>query len=155
MLGCPVINSKNVFYDYEEYLGPGWDKNGVDYDKCGSVVANHQSWIDIMVHMYRQLPSHVAKAATTKIPVVGIVASASGCLFFDRGDKGSRSNLMELMSERQKASEKGLYPPLIMNAEGGTTNGTAIIKFKKGAFVGLNSIQPLTIKYNSWLISME
>ena len=87
-LGCFFINTKNEFVNYEEYLGEGWDNNGVDYDKCGSIVANHQSWIDILVHMYRQLPSHVAKAATTKIPFVGIVATAAGCLFFDRGDKG-------------------------------------------------------------------
>ena len=87
-VGCFFINTKNEYVNYEEYLGAGWDKNGVDYDKCGSVVANHQSWLDILVHMYRQLPSHVAKAATTKIPFVGIVATASGCLFFDRGDKG-------------------------------------------------------------------
>ena len=42
-----------------------------------------------------------------------------------------------------------------MNAEGGTTNGSSLVKFKKGAFVGLNSVQPIVINYNSWLISME
>jgi hypothetical protein len=44
------------------------------------------------------------------------------------------------MAERQKLSEQGIYPSLIMNVEGGTTNGTSLIKFKKGAFVGLNSV---------------
>jgi len=38
--------------------------------------------------------------------------------------------------------------PLIINAEGGTTNGKYLIQFKKGAFVGLKSIQPRVIKYN-------
>jgi 1-acyl-sn-glycerol-3-phosphate acyltransferase len=60
----------------------------VDYDKCGSIIINHTSWIDILVVMYRQLPAHVAKAATVKIPFVSSVATASGCLYIDRGDKG-------------------------------------------------------------------
>jgi len=40
-------------------------------------------------------------------------------------------------------------PPLIIYPEGGTTNGTALLKFKRGAFVGLNSIKPVMIKYTS------
>ena len=48
-----------------------------------------------------------------------------------------------------------MYPPLIMNVEGGTTNGTSLIKFKKGAFVGLNSVQPVVIKYNTVMIDTE
>jgi lysophosphatidylcholine acyltransferase/lyso-PAF acetyltransferase len=146
-LGCFFINIKNVHVDYEEYLGADWNKNGVDFDKCGSTVVNHQSWIDILVNMYRQIPSHVAKAATTKIPFVGSVAAAVGCLFFDRGDKGQRKDLLTMMSDRQILSEENIWPPLIMNVEGGTTNGTSLIKFKKGAFVGLNSVQPVVIKY--------
>jgi len=48
-----------------------------------------------------------------------------------------------------------IFPPLIMNVEGGTTNGTSLIKFKKGAFIGLNSVQPVVIKYNTGLIDIE
>jgi len=76
-------------------------------------------------------------------------------LFFDRGDKGARKDLLGMMADRQKDCEKGLYPPLIMNAEGGTTNGTSLVKFKKGAFVGLNSVQPVVIKYNSPFVAIE
>ena len=97
----------------------------------------------------------MAKAATTKIPMVGGVAAASGCLFFDRGSKGERRDLLSMMAERQKLSEKGIYPTLIMNVEGGTTNGTSLIKFKKGAFMGLNSIQPVVIKYETAMIDID
>jgi len=45
------------------------------------------------------------------------------------------------------------YDPLIIYPEGGTTNGTSIIKFKKGAFVTLRSIQPKVFKYNNLFIS--
>jgi hypothetical protein len=157
MVGCLYLDLKNQYIDYSEYLGPDWKKNGVDYDKCGSTVVNHQSWVDILVNMYRQVPSHVAKAATTKIPLVGGVATACGCLYFDRSAAGKeqRKDLMSMMADRQKLSEKNIYPPLIMNVEGGTTNGTALIKFKKGAFAGLNSVQPVVIKYDKSLISIE
>lgn len=44
----------------------------------------------------------------------------------------------------------GEYDPLIIFVEGGTTNGQYLIKFKKGAFAGLNAIQPQLIKYHSF-----
>jgi hypothetical protein len=34
-----------------------------------------------------------------------------------------------------------------MHPEGGTTNGKALIKFKKGAFAALRPVKPLGIKY--------
>jgi hypothetical protein len=86
---------------------------------------------------------------------VGKIAAGCGCLFFDRGSKEQRKDLMTMMSDRQKLSEKMVWPPLIMNVEGGTTNGTSLIKFKKGAFAGLNSVQPVVIKYKTALIDIE
>jgi hypothetical protein len=59
------------------------------------------------------------------------------------------------MSERQLLCEKNIYPPLVMYAEGGTTNGTSLLKFKKGAFIGLNSVQPVCIRYDSLMLNME
>ena len=59
------------------------------------------------------------------------------------------------LKERGTQIEQGLYPPLIFNAEGGTSNGRQILKFKKGAFVNLNSVQPKVIKYSSYLIEIE
>lgn len=46
-------------------------------------------------------------------------------------------------------SEKGLVPPLIIYPEGCTSNGDYLLQFKKGAFVGESSIQPLAFKYHS------
>ena len=87
MMGCLSIDVSDTYVDYSKYLGPEWKKDKITYGKAGSVVANHQSWIDIMVHMYRQIPSHTAKAATLKIPFIGLLSQCSGCLFFDRDSK--------------------------------------------------------------------
>jgi len=68
---------------YKKYLGPDWT---ADYEKCGSIVSNHSSWMDILIHMLRKQPSHVSEASVRKIPGVGKIAEAVGCLFLDRGD---------------------------------------------------------------------
>lgn len=49
-------------------------------------------------------------------------------------------------------AEKGMIPPLMIWPEGATTNGKHLIKFKKGAFAGENSIQPFSLTYNSSVI---
>ena len=53
MVGCLFINIQDTYYDYSEYLGPDWKKEKVSYSNPGSTVVNHQSWIDILVNMYR------------------------------------------------------------------------------------------------------
>jgi len=44
---------------------------------------------------------------------------------------------------------------LIICAEGGTSNGKQLLRFKKGCFVGLRAISPTIIKYDSAFIDME
>lgn len=51
--------------------------------------------------------------------------------------------------------EQGLYPPLIIYPEGGTTNGTHLVKFKKGAFFSLRAVSPVVIMYESPFFSYE
>ena len=137
MMSAWKIDEVKLKTDYSKYLGPNWKRS---YDNPGTIISNHQSFLDIICHMYRQPPSHVSKAAVRKIPFVGHFAEASGCLFLNRADKGEKKDMLVQISERQKECEKGIYPPLILYPEGGTTNGTHLVKFKKGAFVGLNSI---------------
>lgn len=38
-------------------------------------------------------------------------------------------------------------PPLLIYPEGGTTNGTGVIKFSKGAFDSLLPVKPVCMKY--------
>ena len=44
---------------------------------------------------------------------------------------------------------------MIIYPEGGTTNGTHLVEFKKGAFNGLKSIKPIIFKYNSPFLDIE
>ena len=73
------INKEEVDFDYKKYLGPEWkaDKNKLP----GSIISNHQSWMDIIAHMWRQPPSHVSKESVRRVPFIGHIAASVGCLF--------------------------------------------------------------------------
>jgi hypothetical protein len=79
-----TIDMQNVNLDYKKYLGPD---SKLTFENPSTVVSNHQSMMDVVVHTLRQAPSHVAKASTRKLPILGTCAEILGCLFFDRGDK--------------------------------------------------------------------
>ena len=115
---------------YKKYLGPDWKP---DYGLSGSLIGNHQSWADMLVSMQYQPCAFVAKDCRN-IPLVGTFAVLCGCLLFDRGNKDQRQALFEKIEERQKLCEKGAISPLYIFPEGGTTNGSAMIKWAKGAF---------------------
>lgn len=53
-----------------------------------------------------------------------------------------------------KLCEQGKYPTLIVFPEGGTTNGSALLKFAKGAFMSLGPIKPETITYHAPLMDI-
>lgn len=44
------IDEVKVDYNYSKYLGPDWKPSK---KLPSTIVSNHQSWLDIMVHMYR------------------------------------------------------------------------------------------------------
>jgi lysophosphatidylcholine acyltransferase/lyso-PAF acetyltransferase len=131
------IDLQNCDLDYKKYLGPGSKQT---FENPSTIVSNHQCMMDICVHTLRQTSSHVAKASILRMPFVGPVTDALGGLFFERGDKKSSKDILTLIGERQKLCEQGLYSPLVIYPEGGTTNGSSIISFKKGAFASLRSI---------------
>lgn len=99
--------------------------------------------------MYHQMPSHVSKEATKNIPLVGPCSVMYGCLFLTRDNKDSKRDMFTQIADRQKEIDEGKYPPLIFYAEGGTSNGTHLLKFKKGGFIGLKSVQPVVIQYQT------
>lgn len=53
-----------------------------------------------------------------------------------------RAQLIENIKMRQIQAEKGELPPLLIYPEGSTSNGSHIIKFKRGAFMSLRKIKP-------------
>ena len=146
-MGCFYIDEIFLDVDYEEYLGPNW--RVPEGTQPGSRISNHVGYTDIASHMYCQIASYVAKKATLNVPFLCGISITGASLHFDRADKVMRKMLIPMIDERQKLAEKGIYPPLIIHPEGGTSNGKFLLKFKIGAFAGLNSVQPVILKYDS------
>ena len=96
------------------------------------------------------MPSFVAKIEAKSYPGIGTIACAIQSQFLLRSDtKEKRSQSLQMITERQIEGEKGLYPVLNIFPEGCCTNGTKLIKFKKGAFCSLRAVAPLVIKYKT------
>ena len=148
--GCIYVHGERPKICYKKYLGTDWEPD-YDYKRCGSVVSTHSSFLDIMCHAMTQLPCFIAKQEVKNIPSVGPIAIASQCMFVDRHSAINKKQIQQQTIERQKLCEENPnYDPIVIFSEGGTTNGRYLIKFKKGAFVGLRSIFPKVYKYNSF-----
>ena len=62
--------------------------------------------------------------------------------------------MVEQIKEKQRKIEvEGeQWSPLVIFPETTTTNGTHIIKFKKGAFIGMRSVQPCYVKVSENMV---
>ena len=70
------------------------------------------------------------------------------------GSEEKRSIALKAIQDRQSlVEENNHYSPFHIFVEAGTTNGTSMIKFKKGAFYSEKKVRPFFLKYKSSLIS--
>ena len=154
VLQCKMINvflgfvwwtSSRPKVDYSKWLGPDWKPS---YEGAGMYISNHTGIMEIFNAFVftRPMPSFIASVKVRQIPCVGPVANAIESVWMDRGDKDQRKRVFEIIQKRQEEAEKGLSPPLMVFPEGCTTNGTHLIKFKKGAFYALRPIKPFINK---------
>ncbi len=112
------------------------------------IVANHISWLDIMVIRSLFSTCFIAKEEIRRWPVVGPIAHEVGTIFLDRSRLSS-------FRETLDASRRSLYQkiPLTVFPEGTTTNGNGLLPFKTGVFAlctetGRPAL-PVSIRYES------
>ena len=137
--------------DYSKYLGKDYLKNQKLPKKASTIVANHQAWIDNIILIQTCYPGFAAKIETKKVPILNTLIDNLQSIYISRGgtEEQRNANLNEIV-DRQKLVEKDpRYPQICIYPEGTQTNGTHLLNFKKGAFVGLNAVQPVIVKY-SW-----
>ena len=81
---------------------------------------------------------------------MGNLAAVNDAIFLPRGgSEEQRAKALDVISERQNQIEKSKkYHPLLIFAEGCTTNGSSLIKFKKGAFSNLKRVTPMVMSYS-------
>ena len=94
-------------------------------------------------------PSFVSKAAVGKIPLVKEVGAMLNCLYIDReAAKDNKNKVIEDLAKRQEDIDEGKDKfPLIIYPEGTTSNGLSMMEFKRGAFVSMKPVKPISVKY--------
>jgi 1-acyl-sn-glycerol-3-phosphate acyltransferase len=110
------------------------------------LVANHVSWLDIVV-LGSTLPVvFVAKAEIRDWPLVGWLAALAGTLFIRRGGKHAAETVAQAMTEALRAGVSVAVFP-----EGTTTDGRQVRRFHPRLLAAAQSagvpVQPAAITY--------
>jgi 1-acyl-sn-glycerol-3-phosphate acyltransferase len=110
------------------------------------IVANHSSWLDIVVVNSIQPSAFIAKAEIEKWPVVGLLVARSGTLFIERGKRHAvHKVLQDAVGRLTHDRFVAVFP------EGTTNDGTHLLPFHgnmmEAAIRAQVPVQPLAIAY--------
>lgn len=81
---------------------------------------------------------------------VGTIAKGLHSIFVNRGGtEAERNMIVQTIMDRQRTIEdSGIkFNPICIFAEGTTTGGNHLLKFKRGAFQAMRTIQPCYVKF--------
>ncbi len=96
------------------------------------LVANHQSWLDIVVLSAVTPVSFVAKLEVASWPFVGWLAKLQRTLFIDRTRRSSVQHTSRKIAERLTAGDKVIFFP-----EGTSGDGNRVLPFKSSLFAAV------------------
>lgn len=113
-------------------------------DSSVVIIGNHIGYIEIMYMAQKYGPSFVAKAAISKMPIIGGLARAFHTIFVEREQKGKGISTTSTISSALSNPDKQLR--LAMFPEGTTSNGKCILPFHKGAFIPGKPVIPIYFK---------
>jgi len=108
-------------------IGIGYEVEG-EVPQRGLVVANHLSYLDIVILSAAMPCFFVAKSEIDGWPYFGRAARAGGTLFIDRGRRASAEQVTAEISQRLR-----LRVPVVFFPEGTSTDGT-MLKFHSSLF---------------------
>jgi 1-acyl-sn-glycerol-3-phosphate acyltransferase len=110
------------------------------------LVANHISWLDIIVIAAIYPARFLAKDTVRKWPVLGYLVALSGTLFIRRDSTSALRETNERLSENLTAGQSVAVFP-----EGTTTNGVDVAPFRPALFEAARTagcpIQPIALRY--------
>ena len=119
---------------------------------AGAMVANHSSWLDILVLNARTPVVFVSKAEVAGWPGIGLLARVTGTLFIRRESRSEAARQARAVAERLANNETLLFFP-----EGTSTDGRRVLPFKPALFAGLLApglpeglaMQPVTLSWEA------
>ena len=97
---------------------------------CGVLVANHLSYLDVVVFSAATPCFFVAKAEVSRWPYFGEAARSGGTLFIERGSRASADQVAAQIADRLAVSVPVLFFP-----EGTSTDGSTVRRFHSRLFV--------------------
>lgn len=100
-----------------------------DPPQSGVVVANHLSYLDIVILSAAMPCFFVAKAEIGKWPFFGWAARAGGTLFINRSSMASAEKVSAVIAERL-----ALPIPVLFFPEGTSTDGSEVLRFHSRLF---------------------
>ena len=143
--------------NYSNYLGENYletYKDPCNKEKRGKIstyVCNHSSFLDIITLLaaLHSKVNFVAGDHTLAMPGLGRCVKALGCITMPMGGSAEAlERTKALIEERQRLVEQGTnFHPSVIFPEGTCTNNTSLVPFRKGAFLSLKTVMPMTIKY--------
>lgn len=117
------------------------------------LVANHQSWADIMALGHVMPLSFIAKSEVRRWPGFGLLAQLQRTVFVVREDRRRTGEQADAIADRLSAGDA-----MVLFAEGTTSDGNAVLPFKTALFgaaqaalkrsgAGEVAIQPVSVAY--------
>jgi 1-acyl-sn-glycerol-3-phosphate acyltransferase len=119
--------------------------------KAGVCVANHSSWLDILVLNAQQEVYFVSKAEVAGWPGIGLLARVTGTVFIERA-RSRAAEQSTVLRDRLRAGHRLLFFP-----EGTSSDNRQVLPFKSTLFAaflhdelrsGL-TVQPVTLFYEA------
>ncbi len=122
---------------------------GTPFEGAGACVANHSSWLDILVLNSVDRVFFVSKAEVSDWPAIGFMARVVGTVFIRRAAKDAALQ-RDLFEERLGAGHRLLFFP-----EGTSSDGLQVLPFRSTLFAAFFSptlkdemhIQPVSVSY--------
>lgn len=130
-------------------LGLRLRARGTPMQGPGAIVANHASWIDIVVLMRATRVFFVSKSEVAGWPVIGVIGRAIGTMFIARRPTAAREQTAALHARLRRGDRLCLFP------EGTSSDGQRVLGFKSALFEvffapdlqGVLRVQPVSIAY--------
>jgi 1-acyl-sn-glycerol-3-phosphate acyltransferase len=112
----------------------------------GLLVANHISWLDILIIGAQSPVTFIAKSEVAGWPVLGYLAKHIGTLFVARGDTEQNREIVETMTWSLRQGKR-----LVLFPEGTTTTGDRVLrfhaKFYQPAALAGSPVQAIAVSY--------
>lgn len=121
-------------------------------DRSLLVIANHASWLDILVLTAVAPVIFVAKREVASWPLVGLVAKLRPTVFVDRARRHQTGDVNAAIAQRLAHGD-----PVVLFAEGTSSDGNRVLQFRSALFGAAESLlsrgepqvllQPVSIAY--------